>query len=156
MSPDALREPRHQLKGSLSPAPRMTPVSQMAQPGPSAADHRVAAKNPPNDARPYAGSAHAFSLGVVHQMRACTASLGGPTACKAPVGSRSDKRPRHAGSIDQKTFVPQFALMSRSRWNCSRMMGPLVAARPRRPDGTAGPPELLPCAAGVQPSGCAG
>jgi hypothetical protein len=37
--------------------------------------------------------------------------LGGPAACAAPAGSRSDKKPRHAGTIIQKTFVSQLAIL---------------------------------------------
>ena len=30
--------------------------------------------------------------------------MGGPAACEAPAGSRSDKKPRHVDSFDAKTF----------------------------------------------------
>jgi hypothetical protein len=64
----------------------------------------------------------------------------GPSACAAPGGSRSDKNPRHAVSIDGIAFNSQVALLCRSPCKCSRMKGLLVAARPGRPSGRPGHP----------------
>ena len=47
------------------------------------------------------------------------------------------RRPRHAGSIRQTTYDSQIGPLGRSRNTCSRMMKPLVAARPGLRDGRA-------------------
>ena len=67
--------------------------------------------------------------------------LGGPAACEAPAGSRSDKKLRHAGSIE-KAILMQPACNRRSRLGVeSRMARLLVPATPGpdRPYGPVGP-----------------
>ena len=66
--------------------------------------------------------------------------MGGPSACEAPGGSRSDKRPRRAGYNWSEHF--RFAIRATGPVpkKCSRMMKPLVASRPGRPSGRPGHP----------------
>ena len=80
---------------------------------------------------------------VLRYVRQADNSSGGPAACAAPAGSRSDKKRHHTDSTGRKPSVSQTAQMCRSRYYWSRMEQLLVAARPGRPSGTAGPPDRL-------------
>src|SRR4029077_2499424 len=70
---------------------------------------------------------------------------GGPAACGAPAGSRSDKKPRHPHSPLETDWIANL-LMGRivnspvvCAWRCF-----LSLTRPGRPYGTAGPPGCIP------------
>src|SRR5439155_2231518 len=69
---------------------------------------------------------------------------GGPAACEAPAGSRSDKKPRHTRSQRETSRLAGLVL----KRNVESQIEPawrgfLSLARPGRPSGTAGPPDAI-------------
>ena len=66
--------------------------------------------------------------------------LGGPAACAAPAGSRSDKRLRRVGSTEKSTFMPGRCNCQRHRTQVSGRRGLLSLRDPTALTGRSGHP----------------